>query len=147
MMSRLVPGKTVLLVVCSGALGAGLVLGALAALGSLDSGASAPVTPAVDDRFVALGKVYLPQLGKVYASAWTEGAGALESGQPLESSLQKVSAAWDAGRTGLFDRLITPEFAKILPQDQDESAMTPDRRARLARAWRGFAAGLSGSSQ
>jgi hypothetical protein len=124
-----------------------LVVGALAALGSLDTGASAPVAPVVDDRFVALGKAYLPELGKVYASAWTDGAGALEAGQPVDKALQAVSAAWDAGRVSLFDRLITPELVKIVPQGQADSAISPAQRAELARAWRGFASGLSGTSQ
>ncbi len=144
--SRLVAGKAVFLVVCSVALGAGLAVGVRAALDASDAG-GAPVVPTVDARFVALGKAYLPQLGKVYASAWAEGAGALESGQPLDEALKSVGAAWDAGRTSLFDRLITPEFVKILPEGQEQSAVTPAQRSELSRAWRGFAAGLGGSAQ
>ncbi|HKM54669.1 MAG TPA: hypothetical protein VJY33_14765 [Isosphaeraceae bacterium] len=144
--SRLVAGRAVFLVVCSAALGAGLAVGVRAALDVSDVGV-APVVPAVDARFVALGKAYLPQLGKVYATAWVEGAGALESGQPIDKALQNVSAAWDAGRTNLFDRLITPELVKILPEGQDPSAITPAQRQELSRAFRGFAVGLGGSSQ
>ena len=50
-------------------------------------------------------------------------------------------------RLSYTSQTITPEFAKIIPEGQEESAITPDQRAQLARAWRGFAAGLSGSSE
>ena len=83
----------------------------------------------------------------MYATAWVEGAGALESGQPMDKALENVSAAWDAGRTNLFDRLITPELVKILPEGQEPSAITPAQRQELSRAFRGFAVGLGGSSQ
>ena len=145
--SRLAPAKSVLMVAYSAALGAGLVIGVQAALESLDVREAAPTVPTVDVQFVALGKAYSPQLGKVYASAWVEGEGALETGQPMDKALQKVSAAWDAGRTGLFDRLVTPELVKILPEGQEASAITPAQRDELSRAFRGFAAGLGGTSR
>lgn len=146
LVARLVPTRVVLVVLCSFALGAGLALGVEKALDFFDGG-NAPKTPAVEPRFVALGKVYLPQLGKAYASAWVQGAGVLESGQPVDKALQSVSAGWDAGRKSLFDRLVTPELVKIAPEEQDISALTPAQREQLVRAFRGFAVGLGGSPE
>jgi hypothetical protein len=141
---RLFPGKTVLLTAVSGALGAGLAVAVLALHGWLGGDGSRPSPPPVlDVRFIPLGQTYLPELGRVYAGAWNEGAKALESGQSVASALKSVGQSWDSGRVQLFDRLITPEFSKIVPEGQAESESTPAGRLALARAWRGFAAGLS----
>ena len=59
----------------------------------------------LDVRFIPLGKTYLPELGRVYAAAWNEGARALESGQPVAAALKSVDQSWDSGRVQLFDRL------------------------------------------
>jgi hypothetical protein len=53
-----------------------------------------------------------------------------------------VRTLWDAGRVQLFDRMITPEFARIVAENRDPSQYTLAERLALAKAWRGFAAGL-----
>jgi hypothetical protein len=99
----------------------------------------------LDVRFIPLGKTYLPELGRVYAAAWNEGARALESGQPVAAALKSVDQSWDSGRVQLFDRLVTPEFSKIVPENQPEGEAKPADLAALTRAWRGFALGLNPS--
>ncbi len=46
----------------------------------------------LDVRFIPLGKTYLPELSRVYAAAWNEGAKALESGQPVTATLKGCRA-------------------------------------------------------
>jgi hypothetical protein len=98
--------------------------------------------PPCDAQFTPLGQAYLPGLGQAYASAWNEGASALESGQPISAALDLVGKTWTSSRTALFDKLVAPEFAKIIPESIKDSDVTPQERAALAAAWRGFAAGL-----
>ncbi len=70
-MSRLIPGKTLLLVAVSGALGAGLAVGVPALHTWLWGDGSKPAPPPMlDVRFIPLGKTYLPELSRVYATAW-----------------------------------------------------------------------------
>src|SRR5262245_19674473 len=64
----------------------------------------ARTTASRDDRFTRLGRAYLPELGRIYAAAWYEGARRLEEGQTVGSSIAVVGEAWDAGRVRLFDR-------------------------------------------
>jgi hypothetical protein len=97
----------------------------------------------IDARFVPLGQVYLPELGRLYAAAWTEGAKALEAGQQVDVALKRVSQAWDSGRVVLFDRLVTPQFSKVLPEGRAEAESKAADKMALARAWRGFARGLA----
>jgi hypothetical protein len=101
-----------------------------------------PPAPAKDPHFVKVGRAYLPDLGKAYAAAWEEGAKGLEAGQPLSAAVAAVGKAWDANRAQLFDRTATAEFAKIIPESQKDADVTPQQRAAMAAAWRGFAAGL-----
>jgi len=103
---------------------------------------AAPVQPPRDAQFTTLGRAYLPQLAEVYASAWNEGAKGLDSGQPISAALDLVGKNWTSGRTALFDKLVAPEFAKIVPESIKDSDITPKERTALAAAWRGFAAGL-----
>jgi hypothetical protein len=146
--SRLIPGKTFLLVVVSGALGAGLAVGVPVLRTWLGGDGSRPAPPPVlDARFIPLGKTYLPELGRLYAAAWNEGAKALETGQPAAASLKSVGQSWDTGRVQLFDRLVTPEFSKIVAENKAESEVKPADLMALARAWRGFAAGLNPSAK
>jgi hypothetical protein len=143
---RLCSASTVLVVAVSAGLGAGLTVAAPTLerwLGVSDL--SAPPEPVLDSRFVTLGKTYLPELGKAYATAWNEGAKSLEAGQPVAEALKSVSQSWDSGRVQLFDRLITPELAKIVADGKPESDVKADNRQALAKAWRGFAAGLASS--
>lgn len=110
------------------------------------SGDATP-TPAVDARFVTLGRDYLPIMGKAYAAAWVDGAKALEAGRPLPDALAAVKQSWEAGRTAAFDHWIGPEFGKLVPDGTaDESAKPADKQA-LARAWRGLARGLDPQSK
>ncbi len=140
---RLCSAKTVVLIAVSAALGGGLATAAPALERLLGHGDSSPTpAPALDGRFVTLGRAYLPELGRAYATAWNEGAKALESGQPVASALKSVGQSWDSGRVQLFDRLITPELSKIVPDGRPESQLTTADRQALARAWRGFASGL-----
>jgi len=97
----------------------------------------------VDSRFVALGHAYLPQLGKVYAGAWENGAAALDAGKPIPDALESVAQAWTAGRTAAFDRTVEPELDKIVPQTTKDADVTRTERAALAAAWRGLAKGLA----
>ena len=62
----------------------------------------------------------------------------------MASAIGAVGKAWDAGRIRLFDRLVTPEFAAIVPQvpSQSRDRQSVADREALARAWRAFAAGL-----
>jgi hypothetical protein len=96
----------------------------------------------LDGRFVPLGQNYLPELGRIYGKAWVEGAKNLESGQSVPAALRTVRTLWDAGRVQLFDRMITPEFSRIVAENRAPSQYTFAERQALARAWRGFAAGL-----
>jgi hypothetical protein len=104
--------------------------------------AQAQPQPPCDARFTPLGQSYLPELAQAYAGAWNEGASALESGQPISAALDLVGKTWTSNRTALFDKLIAPAFAKVVPESIRDSDVTPQERAALAAAWRGFAAGL-----
>jgi hypothetical protein len=99
-------------------------------------------TVSLEGRFIPLGQSYLPELGRVYAAAWNEGAGCLEAGHSLASSLQRVSRSWEAGRIQLFDRLITPELSTIVPEGQTGPQTGSAQRLAMARAWRALAIGL-----
>jgi hypothetical protein len=96
----------------------------------------------LDGRFMPLGQDYLPELGRLYGKAWVEGAKRLESGQSVPTALRTVRSLWDTGRVQLFDRMITPQFARIIAENRAPSQYTFDERLALAKAWRGFAAGL-----
>jgi hypothetical protein len=102
-----------------------------------------PSKPLFDPRFVILGREYLPQLGKVYARAWNEGARALDAGSGISQAIDTVAKNWSDGRTDLYDTIITPEFDKILPETGRDEMITPAQCAAMAAAWRGFAVGLS----
>ncbi len=84
---------------------------------------------------------------KAYATAWVEGAKALEAGRPVDAALAEVGRAWDSGRTALFDRLLTPPFNRVVPEGRDDSATTLADKLALARAWRGLARGLDPQSR
>ena len=87
----------------------------------------------LDVRFIPLGKTYLPELSRVYATAWNEGAKALESGQPVTAALKSVGQSRDSGQVQLFDRLVTPEFSKFVAENQPEAEAKPTDLAALAR--------------
>jgi hypothetical protein len=129
----------VLLIALSAALGAGLTTVAPDLNRRLAHGDSGP---AIDSRFVSLGRTYLPELGQAYAAAWDRGAKALDSGQSIDEALKCVGQSWDGARIELFDRLISPELSRIIPDGQPESQVTAAGRQALASAWRGLASGL-----
>lgn len=104
---------------------------------------AAPSGPVPDQHFVAVGRAYLPELGKVYASAWEQGATALDSGQSLTASIALVGKSWDANRATVFDRIASPEFGKVIPESTKDTDVTPAQRSAMSAAWRGFAAGVS----
>jgi hypothetical protein len=131
-------GRTLLTVALSSLLGGATAIGVFAWLERPDG----PPPPPHDPHFVQVGRAYLPGLGKAYAAAWEEGVKSLEAGQPLSAAIAAVGKAWDANRTQLFDRLATPEFAKIVPESQTDANVTPAQRAAMAAAWRGLALGL-----
>jgi hypothetical protein len=97
----------------------------------------------IDRRYESLGRAYLPQLGKAYAAAWDQGAKALDSGQGISAALDTVAQTWTASRTEIYDKLLTPELAKIVSESVKDSDITPTERAAMAAAWRGLALGLS----
>jgi len=93
-------------------------------------------------EFVAIGRSYLPQLGQAYSAAWEEGAKQLEASGGVAASLDAVSKNWSLNRTQLYDRVLTPAFAKILPESVNDADVTPQERAAMAAAWRGLSLGL-----
>jgi hypothetical protein len=138
----LIPSRrTVLTVLLSSVAGASLVIIASVWL-------EAPVTPAPgplpprDARCVAVGKTYLPQLGLAYAAAWEEGAKQLEAGEGMSAALDTVARSWSSNRTQLYDRVLTPEFSKIVAESTKDTDLTPAERSAMASAWRGVAQGL-----
>jgi len=136
--------QAVVLTAVSAALGAGLNTVAPELQRRLGPGGSSPTpVPAIDGRFVILGRVYLPELGRAYGTAWNEGARALESGQPVAAALKSVGRSWESSRVQLFDRLITPQLSKIVADGETEAQVTLADRMALARAWRGLASGLA----
>src|SRR5262249_5445259 len=101
-----------------------------------------PNQPPVDPRFAVLGRAYLPRLGEAYAAAWEDGAKALDAGHPISAALDVVATAWTATRMTLYDKTMTPELAKILPESVQDADVTPVERSAMAAAWRGLARGL-----
>lgn len=130
--------RTLLTVALSSLLGGTVAIGLSARFGE----PAGPPAPPSDPHFVKVGRAYLPGLGKAYAAAWEEGAKMLDVGQPLSAAIAAVGKAWDANRTQIFDQMATPEFAKIIPESQKDADLTPQQRAAMAAAWRGFASGL-----
>ncbi len=138
----LVPSpRSVMTVAISGAVGAAVSIGVSQWLRMSEGPAPSPPPP-VDRRFVALGRAYLPQLGNAYAAAWDHGAKALDSGQDLSAALDLVAQTWTANRTDVYNKLLTPEQVKIVPESTKDADVTPAERAAMAAAWRGFALGL-----
>ncbi len=133
--------RTLLTIVISSLLGGGLALGISTWLGSPIGPVPSPRAPH-DPRFVRIGRTYLTALGKTYASAWDEGAKGLDSGQNLSTVLSAVAKTWSTNRTQLFDQMVTPEFGKLIPETKKDTDVTPQERAAMAAAWRGFALGL-----
>src|SRR5579863_2093138 len=75
------------------------VLGGVAAIGVSDwlqtqRRTSPSLLPIYDQRYVALGRSYLPILGDAYAVAWEQGASALDAGQPIAAALDTVAQTW-----------------------------------------------------
>jgi hypothetical protein len=139
----LFPGRrTLLTIVLSSALGAGLAIAALVWLDAPFHSAPGPVPPR-DARFVALGKAYLPRLGLAYAGAWEEGAKQLEAGGDISAAIDAVAKSWSANRTQLYDHLLTPEFSKIVVESVKDADVTTAERSAMVAAWRGLAVGLA----
>jgi hypothetical protein len=139
-MSILPSWRTLVTIAVSSALGGALALsvaGWLAGRSQPD-----PNQPPRDPHFVALGRAYLPRLGEAYGAAWEDGAKALDAGQPISAALDVVAKAWTANRTTLYDKAVTPELAKILPESVQDADVTPAERGAMAAAWRGLARGL-----
>ncbi len=123
---------------------AGAIVVAIVVAAHLGCGtrATVPSSPPSDARFLVIGKAYLPQLGAAYADAFTVGAAHLEDGEPVSDALDAISKAWSANRLSLYDKTLSPEFTKILPESVRDEDVTPAERAALAAAWRGLALGL-----
>jgi hypothetical protein len=133
--------RTLATILLSSLVGAALAIAAAVWLQAHAKPALRP--PPSDPRFVALGKDYLPRLGKVYAAAWEEGAKQLEAGSSISSALDGVSKSWSSNRTQLFDHVITPEFARIVAESVKDADVTAEERSALAAAWRGLSQGLA----
>ncbi len=133
--------STLLTVVLSSLLGGILAIGISTWLRSPVGPPPGPVPPH-DPLFVKLGRAYLLELGKAYATAWEDGAKGLETGQNLSGALSAVAKAWGTNRTQLFDQMATPEFRKLIAETKKDADVTPQERAAMAAAWRGFALGL-----
>ncbi len=134
-------GRTLAIVIASALVGGIVTIGGFEWLRSHNS--ARPSQPPRDAQFAALGRAYLPQLAEAYASAWNDGASALDSGQPISAALDLVGKNWTSGRTALFDKVVAPEFAKIVPESVSDSDVTQQERTAMVAAWRGFAAGLA----
>jgi hypothetical protein len=132
--------KTLAMVSVSSVFG-GLVSFVLCAL-ILPTGPAQKPLPPHDPRFATLGRAYLPRLGQAYAVAWEDGAKLLESGQGIATALDTVKNSWESNRASLFDRMLTPEFDKLVPEATKDSDVSSQARGALAAAWRGFALGL-----
>jgi hypothetical protein len=134
--------RTLVTVTLSSVLGGALAIGVADWL-QTSAGPTGNPQPSHDRRFVSLGRAYLPRLGKAYAAAWDQGAKALDSGQGISAALDTVAQSWTANRTEIYDKLLTPELAKIVSESVKDSDITPTERAAMAAAWRGLALGLS----
>ncbi|HKI17454.1 MAG TPA: hypothetical protein VKA15_06220 [Isosphaeraceae bacterium] len=133
--------RTLVTVTFSSVLGGVVAISVSGWLQTPDDTSGSP-RPSHDLRYVSLGRAYLPQLGQAYAAAWDQGAKALDSGQGISAALDTVAQTWTANRTEIYDKLLTPELVKIVPESVKDSDVTPAERAALAAAWRGFALGL-----
>jgi hypothetical protein len=133
--------RTLVTVTLSSVLGGAVAIGMSDWLLTSDGPTGSP-KPATDRRYVSLGRAYLPQLGNAYAAAWDQGAKALDSGQGISAALDTVAQTWTANRTEIYDKLLTPELAKIVSESVKDSDVTPAERAAMAAAWRGLAVGL-----
>jgi hypothetical protein len=133
--------RTLFSIVISSLLGGALAIGISTWLHSPAEPPPSPQPPH-DPHFVHIGQAYITALGKTYASAWDAGAKGLDAGQDLSTSLNAVAKAWSTNRTQLFDQMVTPEFGKLIPETMKDADITPQERAAMAAAWRGFALGL-----
>ncbi len=133
--------RTLLTIMISSLLGGTLAIGISTWLDSPAGPAPSPQAPH-DPHFVPIGQAYIAALGKTYASAWDDGAQGLDTGQNVSNALDAVAKAWSTNRTQLFDQMITPEFGKLIPETTNDADVTPQERAAMAAAWRGFALGL-----
>ena len=95
-----------------------------------------------DSSFVAVGKGYARQLAQSYSQSWEEGAKALDSGQDVAAALKAVTDSWQSKRQDLFEKAVTPNLSKIVPEAKAAADLTATDRAALARAFRGLARGL-----
>jgi hypothetical protein len=129
-----------LTVVLSSVVGGAVAIGIAARLHP--AGPSPGPQPPHDPQYVQVGRAYLPQLGKAYAQAWEEGAKSLDSGQGISAALDVVAKTWTSNRTDLYDKVLTPEFSKIVTESVKDADVTPQERASMAAAWRGLALGL-----
>jgi hypothetical protein len=141
-LSSLLPSRrTLVTVALSSAVGAALAMLAATRLEAPGKPVPNPAYPH-NEQFVAIGRAYLPQLGKSYAAAWEEGAKQLDAGGGISAALDTVSKTWSADRTKLYDHVLTPEFSKIVAESVSDADLTPTERSAMAAAWRGLSLGL-----
>jgi hypothetical protein len=122
-----------------------LILGARLWYLSLNGPSPAPTN--FDSRFVPIGQSYVPELCGAYASSLDEGAKLLDAGQPVSMAIDTQSKSWESGRLAAFDKILKPEFSKIIPEGTDDKTVTSSDRLALANAWRGTAKGLREGSK
>lgn len=101
-----------------------------------------PYDPRIDPAFVPLGRAYQGVFSPAYAAAWDKGAAALEAGQTLTQANAIVGKDWNDARIAAFKAQLSPSLDRIVPETTPDSAVTPEQKAALAKAWRGLAAGL-----
>ncbi len=94
--------------------------------------------------YASVGRRYCVELGKVYAHAYNAGADNLDSGADPSAAIDGVAKSLDAGRVSAYEQIVTPEFAKALPEGKSGKDVTPTERRALAQAWREFAKGMEG---
>jgi hypothetical protein len=133
--------RTVLVILASSVLGAGVALAASRWFDAQRSPAPGPLPPR-NAHFVSLGKAYLPELGEAYAAAWEDGAKQLDAGGGISAAIDTVAKSWAARRSQAYDHVLTPEFSKIVAESIKDADVTQAERAAMAAAWRGLALGL-----
>lgn len=101
-----------------------------------------PPDPSLDPKFYQLGRTYSGTLASTYADALDAGASMLASGQTLSAAMAGIAKQWESGRSSAFEKSLTPEFARIIPESTKDADITSAQKDAMARACRSVAAGL-----
>ena len=100
-------------------------------------------SPAVVVNGKVLGRKFAGPVASAFGDAWAVAANTLEQGKSVNEAQAALQARWQDGRAQAFATMVTPEFAKILPEGTEPA--TPLQRGEVVKLWRDFAAGLKGA--